>query len=142
MERPTPGDHDPAGHGYSLSRKNFIQQGVSMLTSRRMLWRVAVFTKKKFQPIPCLSVMALGFVRAAAAPVVLFNGNSSITLDPTSPAGISDWIVDGQDLLHQQWFSFGIGSGAMSSIETIGTPTILRPNDGTIQLTYANSQFS
>jgi hypothetical protein len=62
---------------------------------------------------------------AKAANVVLSDGNSSVTLDPTSSAGISNWSINGQNEINKEWFWFRNGSsGGQSSIDTLGNPSV------------------
>jgi len=61
--------------------------------------------------------------QARAANVVLTDGNSSVTIDPTSPAGVENWSVNGQNQLNQEWFWFRTGNKAgQSSLDSLGTP--------------------
>ena len=51
------------------------------------------------------------------------NGNSSISVDLTSPRGMYEWQVDGKNYLFQQWFWYRLGpTNSEVSIETIGSP--------------------
>jgi hypothetical protein len=68
---------------------------------------------------------AASWQNAKAANVILTDGNSSVTLDPTSSAGISTWSINGQNQINKEWFWFRNGSsGGQSSIDSLGTPTI------------------
>jgi hypothetical protein len=60
-----------------------------------------------------------------AANVVLTDGNSSVTIDPTATAGVENWTVAGQNQLNQEWFWFRSGSkGGQSSLNSLGTPSV------------------
>jgi MYXO-CTERM domain-containing protein len=62
---------------------------------------------------------------ALAANVLLQNGNSTVTIDPTSTAGVEDWTINGQNQLNQEWFWFRPGSQkGQSSLNSLGTPTV------------------
>jgi hypothetical protein len=61
---------------------------------------------------------------AKASPFVLQDGNSSVTINPTSPTGISNWSVNGQNQINTEWFWYRTGSsGGQLSFDTLGTPT-------------------
>jgi len=81
---------------------------------------------------------------AHATPIyTLTSGNSSVTIDAGSQAGMDNWTVDGQNQLNQQWFWYRIGnSGPAASIDTIGAPTANLLSASILNTTYANSQFS
>jgi len=83
---------------------------------------------------------------ALAANVVLTDGNSSVTIDPTSTAGVQDWTLNGQNQLNQEWFWFRSGNSAgQSSLNSLGTPavTLLDTNgngqNDTAELVYGPS---
>jgi len=60
-----------------------------------------------------------------AANIVLNDGNSAVTIDPTSSAGVENWSINGQNQLHQEWFWVRTGStGGQSSIDTLSAPSI------------------
>jgi hypothetical protein len=60
-----------------------------------------------------------------AANIVLTDGNSAVTIDPTSSAGVENWSINGQNQLHQEWFWIRTGStGGQSSIDTLSAPSI------------------
>jgi len=61
----------------------------------------------------------------SAANIVLSSGNSSVTIDPTSSAGVENWSINGQNQLHQEWFWVRTGStGGQASIDALSAPTI------------------
>jgi hypothetical protein len=74
------------------------------------------------------------------------DGNSAVTIDPTSTAGVESWTIGGQNQLHQEWFWFRTGSSAgQSSLDSLGAPkvTLLDTNgngkDDTAKLVYGGS---
>src|SRR5437762_12525225 len=71
-----------------------------------------------------VSTVALG-----ASVVTLTSGNSSATVDLGSQAGMSQWLINGQNQLNQQWFWYRVDNDptGQHSIDTIGG------------LTYANN---
>ena len=50
------------------------------------------------------------FVSWAESVVVLTNGNSTVAIKPDGPIGMSDWRIDGQNQLNQQWFWYRVGA--------------------------------
>lgn len=83
---------------------------------------------------------------ASASNVQLIDQNSSITINPTSSAGLENWTVDGVNQVNQEWFWYNVGnSGGQSSIDTLGlTNTALYDTTGdgdndTAVLTYGSS---
>jgi len=75
--------------------------------------------------------------------VNLLSGNSSVTINTGSQAGMNNWTVDNQNQLNQQWFWYRIGStGPEASINTISAPVINQLSPSILQTTYANSVFS
>ena len=95
-----------------------------------------------------LAAFALGFQVAAgpvkASPVyTLSSGNSSVSIDLGSQAGMYNWTVDGQNQLNQQWFWYRVGSsGPEGSIDTIGLPTVQTYGTSILDTTYTASKFS
>jgi len=73
----------------------------------------------------------------------LNSGNSSVSINTASQAGMYNWIVGGQNQLNQQWFWYRIGStGPEASINTVSAPSISQLSASIAQTTYANSIFS
>lgn len=63
---------------------------------------------------------ALLFANSATAAVyTLQDENSLVRIDPTSPAGMYDWEVDGVDQLKQQWFYYRIGNNPEQSVGSL-----------------------
>lgn len=78
------------------------------------------------------------------ATVILSDGNSTVRINETSQAGVSDWVVDGVDMLFQQWFWYRIGSsGGEFSINTIDTTPVVELGFGTsaARITYSNANL-
>jgi hypothetical protein len=76
--------------------------------------------------------------QSQAQVVQLTDLNSTAIVDTGSQAGMFHWDVQGQNQLHQQWFWYGVGNGAVRSIDTISAPidTQLSPSD--LTSTYVN----
>src|SRR5664280_2209070 len=64
-----------------------------------------------------LSIVMLFGGRPATAQIQLIDQNSSVTIVTNSSAGQNHWVVDGSDVLHQQWFWYRVGNtGGQNSI--------------------------
>jgi hypothetical protein len=100
------------------------------------------------KPVLYLGLALLGLwclpVGVGQAQIINLNsGNSSVSINTASQAGMYNWIVGGQNQLNQQWFWYRIGSsGPEASINTISAPTINQLSASIAQTTYANSLFS
>lgn len=74
----------------------------------------------------------------------LSDNNATATVDVGSSAGMSNWTVQGQDQLFQQWFWYRVGnSGPEAPINTI-SPALAYATNGTrgLSTTYSQAQFS
>jgi len=70
-----------------------------------------------------VAAVAFGAVQAQAANLTVVDGNSSVTVDDSSAAGMHTWVVDGVDQMYQQWFWYRIGStGGEQSIDELSAP--------------------
>ena len=77
---------------------------------------------------------------ACAGTISLADGNSEVTLDPSSPAGVSGWTVDNVNQLFQQWFWYRIGSsGLQSSIDTLGLSSSSQVSPSEASVTYSGT---
>lgn len=73
-----------------------------------------------------------------ASAVVLTDLNSRVDIDQNSQAGAYNWVVDGTDMLYQQWFWYRIGStGPEHSIDTISAPVVNQLDPATVRIGYA-----
>jgi hypothetical protein len=90
-----------------------------------------------------LCIAAFLSISASASPVsILTSGNSSVSIDSGTQAGMNNWTVDGQNQLSQQWFWYRIGSsGPEASIDTISAPVLNLLSPSVLTATYMNSQF-
>jgi hypothetical protein len=92
--------------------------------------------------VACVA-MCLSIGAAQAQIINLNSGNSTVSIDTGSQAGMYNWLVAGQDQLAQQWFWYRIGnSGPEASIDTISAPVNNQISGSILQSTYANSTFS
>ena len=88
----------------------------------------------KVKPLALLSVAILSIGSATGAvPIILSEGNSSFTVDPTSQAGASNWSIGGNNQLNQQFFWYRVGSGSQFSVEN-GATSITPTATGTDKL--------
>ncbi len=79
----------------------------------------------------------------SSAEIVLSNDNSTVRIDPTSNAGMYDWVVDGVQHLFRQWFWYRVGpTGPEQSIDSLGTPFILPVGSDYVYLEYAGPSFT
>ncbi|MBX9788570.1 MAG: PEP-CTERM sorting domain-containing protein [Pirellulales bacterium] len=71
------------------------------------------------------------FQQAHGGLFTLTDGNSSATVNTGSQAGMSSWLVSGEDQMYQQWFWYRIGNTAESSLDTLKIVT-----EGTSDLNF------
>src|SRR5437763_6423155 len=57
-----------------------------------------------------LTALCLVVAPAYADQMALTSLNSTVQIDPNTQAGVYNWIVDGVDLMYQQWFWFRVNS--------------------------------
>src|SRR4051794_12832175 len=78
----------------------------------------------------CLALCAAIFQGSIqAAPINLIDGNSAVTIDPTTSTGLYNWAVDGQTQANRQWFWFRVGgAGGEAAINTISAPVVSQPD--------------
>jgi hypothetical protein len=80
-----------------------------------------------------LGVLALSLLMVSAtsaAPVLLKNGNSSVLVDPTSQAGVYQWLVDGRNFLAKQWFWGRVGNTPEVSVDMLDPTPFVFTSDG------------
>jgi hypothetical protein len=51
-------------------------------------------------------------------------GSTSLQVNLGPSAGLSNWTIDGVNQLDYQWFYYSVGSGAIASIDSIGSPGV------------------
>ena len=77
---------------------------------------------------------------ARAANILLSSGNSTVTIDPTSTAGVEDWTINGQNQLNQQWFWIRTGNeNGQSSLNSLGTPSVTPISSSMTELIYGST---
>lgn len=84
-----------------------------------------------------------------AVPITLSDVNSQLVIDPTSPAGMNSWVVDGVNHLTQQWFWYRAGPmGMEESVSTLQLVSAvlsdgdLDPGHERLAVTYAGLGFT
>jgi len=66
-------------------------------------------------------VMALLVAPQASATIqTLQNKNTTVNINDSSSAGMTDWVINGTDIMYQQWFWYRIGNNPEKSIDTLG----------------------
>lgn len=80
--------------------------------------------------------MAVLISPASAAVYTLSSGNSTVTIDPASPYGMTSWVVDGVNQLAEQWWYYRIGETGVALINTLGNPVVTQTNPRTLTLQY------
>jgi MYXO-CTERM domain-containing protein len=89
-----------------------------------------------------LAALAICLPAARAQIVTLHDGNSSASVNLGSQAGMSQWMINGQNQLNQQWFWYRVGnSSGQHSIDTIGGLTHVE-NANSVDATYNHGDFS
>ena len=95
--------------------------------------------------ISAASLLSFSSGSQCQANIILNNGNSSVTIDPTASAGVENWNINGQNQINQEWFWYRAGSsGPESSIDTLGGTSAVYDTTGngendTAVLTYGSS---
>jgi hypothetical protein len=78
----------------------------------------------------------------AAQIITLADIDSVAQVSPNTQAGMSYWAIAGQQMLDQQWFWYGIGNGAVRSIDTISPAAINQPTGRELISTYNSGACS
>jgi hypothetical protein len=98
---------------------------------------------KMFRSLQTAFVVAvLSFALQCPAQIItLQDGNSIARIDPSTQAGMFDWLIQttptaAVDQLTKQWFWYRIGNTAESSIDTIGAPQIIQTSPFSATTTY------
>jgi hypothetical protein len=81
-------------------------------------------------------------VSASAQTVNVSNNNSSASINLSSPTGMSNWLIDGVNILNQQSFLFRTGSGVAAPISSLGAPSVNQPSTKSLNAIYAGPQFT
>lgn len=90
-----------------------------------------------------LSALALMFcIGTAHAGIALSSNNSSIYIDTTNPAGLSNWTVDGNAIpaMHNYWLRFSPASAEVP-VYSLGAPAEISLGDFG-QVTYAGGGYT
>jgi hypothetical protein len=89
-----------------------------------------------------LGVLGVAITQSNAQVITLTDNNSVAEINTSSQSGMFNWSVQGRNELFQQWFWYGVGSGALASIDHISPPTIVTTGTRQLTATYANANFS
>jgi len=86
-------------------------------------------------------LLAAAVIPNVQAVTTLTDGNSSVSVDFNSQAGMNQWTINGQNQLAQQWFWYRVGSDSgQFSIDTIGTPMVNTAGNS-IHAIYTGASF-
>lgn len=105
------------------------------------MWKTAIW-------VAVLAALAAVFSQTAVAgpTLSLRDGNSTVTIDPYTSGGVTEWNVSGTSQLAQQWFWFRTNLSGWNTreyaINEIGTPLITQPADNYVQIRYVAPAFS
>jgi len=81
--------------------------------------------------------------QSQAQSFTLNNGNSAVTINTAASAGMASYLVDGVNQVQDQWFYYRIGSvGPEAPIDSISLPNASQSDARTLDLSYANVQYS
>lgn len=83
-----------------------------------------------------VALVSLGICSEISAAVSLTHGNSIVTIDPNSQAGVNQWIVDGANALNKEWYWWRVGATGEQSLDAIGAPAITTLNPYSARLVY------
>ena len=84
-----------------------------------------------------MAVLSMASVPALAANLTLTDGNSAVTLDPST--GLTGWTVGGTQQLNVQQFYYRLGSsGGQSLLSTGATTNATQPLPSQANVTYSN----
>jgi hypothetical protein len=77
------------------------------------------------------SILGVAATPTRATPVgdVLANGNTSVTVNPTSSSGVSNWTVDGTNQLNQEWFWYSANGSSLAALNTVPLTSQVGPVD-------------
>jgi hypothetical protein len=82
--------------------------------------------------------LAVTVQAGAVVGLTLVDNNSTVQIDPFTPAGVNQWLVDGTGALNQQWFWYRVGSTAEQSINAISAPAITLISPSSAKLVYSS----
>ncbi|HRK20524.1 MAG TPA: PEP-CTERM sorting domain-containing protein [Fimbriimonadaceae bacterium] len=91
--------------------------------------------------------LLLGVAATSGAQVVLSDGNSSASIDPTSDGlpflrGLNSWEVDGVNQVFQQWYWFRVGESREHPIDEIGDAVVTQSAPNSANVAYSNAAVS
>jgi hypothetical protein len=86
-----------------------------------------------------LALVVVLFVAPARATITLTDENSTLSINPTSSAGMYSWIVDGVQQLDQQWYWISIGNGLAEPVNALGLMSAVPVAPNIEDLTYGSA---
>jgi len=95
-----------------------------------------------FSAIACGTALGFFALQSEGQVYTLSDQNSTAQVDTTNQSGMFNWVVDGQNVLNQQWFWIGVNNSAPISIDRIGTTTSSMPTSQLLDTTNANANYS
>lgn len=97
----------------------------------------------KYQGVLLGILLAAPVIQSQAQTYSLSTGGTSLQINAGgSNAGLSDWMAGGVNQLAQQWFYYSVGDGAVNSIDTINTWSLLSQSGTSLSGTYSDSTLS
>jgi len=107
---------------------------------------MSITASNRYLAIPAAALAIVASAANSYAAMSLIDGNSSIGLDPSSPAGVYSWKVDGYEQLYKQWFWSRVGSVGTGdrewSIDTLSIPTVTTSGANGATVAYIGSLFN
>ncbi len=94
----------------------------------------------RFAGFALLPLLLAGMaLQVNAQTFTLNNLNSIVSINASSPAGMSSYLVDGVNQVKQQWFYFRIGDSSPNlSIDSIGNLVASQVDPATLDLSYSD----
>jgi hypothetical protein len=92
-----------------------------------------------------IAITVLAAFSSRAQIYTLTDGNSHADVSVNSSAGMSNWYVDNQNQLAQQWFWYRIGATALGNpdapINSLSAAIVTQPGLNSLKTTYQNAQL-
>jgi len=92
--------------------------------------------------LACAGALALQSLPGQAQITNITSGNSVVSVNLGTQAGMFNWSVEGQNQLAQQWFWFRTGSGIAASLDTLPLLSYSVTGGDQLNALYGNSSFT
>jgi len=92
--------------------------------------------------LACAGALALQSLTGEAQITNIASGNSSVSVNLGSQAGMFNWTVEGQNQLAQQWFWFNTGGGIASALNTLPLLSYSVTGGDQLNALYGNGSFT